>query len=113
MKRASVQLLALSISITMVKAGKKETSQEVFAYKIYKAQLMESYNQNRNMVMSPSSTYRMLHAFCLATTGKAQRELKQLVACNTRDTIKIDKILQKVERNKIHVSNDFFLLSRF
>lgn len=77
--------------------------QESFAFKLYKAQLHESYNENRNMVISPSSIYRMLHAFCLATQGKTQKELKGLVSCRNRETKKLDRVFKKLGNRKIRV----------
>lgn len=97
-----MQILALNVVITTVSSSRK-TSQDTFAYKLYKAQLMESYNQNRNMVISPSSSYRMLHAFCIASSGKTQKELRQLVSCKPRETEKIDKVFRKVDHRKIRV----------
>jgi len=111
MRRLSVQILALNVVITTVSSSSRNRpAQDTFAYKLYKAQLMESYNQNRNMVISPSSSYRMLHAFCIASSGKTQKELRQLVSCKPRETEKIDKVFRKVDHRKIRVC---FLYSHF
>lgn len=102
MRRLSIQILVLNVVISTANSSKK-ASQEGFAFKLYKAQLMESYNQNRNMVISPSSSYRMLHAFCMASSGKTQKELRQLVSCRERETSKIDKVFRKIDHRRIRV----------
>ena len=66
---------------------------------------MESYNQHRNMVLSPASTYRMLHALCVASKDKTQKELRSLVSCKPRDTKKISANIRKIGKKRIRVSN--------
>ena len=71
---------------------------------MYVAQSKESYNQNRNMVLSPASSYRMLHALCVASQDKTQRELRQLVSCKPRDSKKISASVRKIGKKQIKVN---------
>ena len=73
-------------------------------------QALESYNQNRNMVLSPASSYRMLHALCVASTDKTQKELRQLVNCKPRDTKKISATIRKIGKKKIKVTHPKVLI---
>ena len=70
---------------------------------MYQAQAKESYNQNRNMVLSPASSYRMLHALCVASKDKTQKELRQLVSCKPRDSKKISASVRKIGKKRIKV----------
>merc|ERR1739838_610130 len=89
-QRLKVTMLLLLMVLTiMAEATSRASKQKDFAYKMYVAQAKESYNQNRNMVLSPASSYRMLHALCVASQDKSQKELRQLVSCKPRDSKKI------------------------
>ena len=57
------------------------------------------------MVLSPASTYRMLHALCVASKDKTQKELRSLVSCKPRDTKKISANIRKIGKKRIRVSN--------
>ena len=101
-----ILLVILTIASTGCLAGStsRASKQKDFAYKMYQAQAKESYNQNRNMVLSPASSYRMLHALCVASQDKTQKELRQLVSCKPRDSKKISASVRKIGKKRIKVS---------
>ena len=65
------------------------------------------------MVLSPASTYRMLHALCVASKDKTQKELRSLVSCKPRDTKKISANIRKIGKKRIRVSNHLSDFSGF
>ena len=91
-------VMAMAANASTSRASK----QKDFAYKMYVAQA--TYNQNRNMVLSPASSYRMLHALCVASQDKTQKELRQLVSCKPRDSKKISASVRKIGKKRIRVS---------
>lgn len=97
-------LLLLGVTWAKSKTANRSSKQKDFAYKMYVAQANESYNQNRNMVLSPASTYRMLHALCVASQDDTQKELRQLVSCKPRDSKKISASVRKITKKRIKVS---------
>ena len=47
----------------------------------------------------------MLHALCVASKDKTQKELRSLVSCKPRDTKKISANIRKIGKKRIRVSN--------
>ena len=97
-------LLLMVMAMAANASTSRASKQKDFAYKMYVAQAKESYNQNRNMVLSPASSYRMLHALCVASQDKTQKELRQLVSCKPRDSKKISASVRKIGKKRIRVS---------
>ena len=91
-----------SLSRPLIGSSKQSSDWSASIWKPLKA--MESYNQHRNMVLSPASTYRMLHALCVASKDKTQKELRSLVSCKPRDTKKISANIRKIGKKRIRVS---------
>ncbi|CAG5111465.1 Oidioi.mRNA.OKI2018_I69.chr2.g5772.t1.cds [Oikopleura dioica] len=113
MRRLSLQLLTVT-TVTLlpdqIEASEDDSrfSQEEFAFKIYNAQLKESYNQNRNFLVSPLSTYRQLHSLCLSSTGKTKKEIKEIVSCRGKVTRQLNKAFRDINDNKIKALPDVY-----